>query len=260
MQRVKGKVALIAGGAGGIGGAIALRLAENGARVVLADASENGLEESAARIAAMTNERPTVCPHDVASEGSWRRVMDMVGRTGDPLDIVVNSAGIFSTVGQPFDAISFAEWRKILAVNLDGVFLGTRFGVEAMKQGRGGAIINIASTASYIGTKAGAAYGASKAGVRGLTVQAAISCARHGYKIRINSISPGYVWTPAIESKLVAEVGNLEEARKIAASRNPLGLVAEPDDVAWAAVYLASNEARMITAFDLVIDGGMLHT
>lgn len=260
MQRVKGKVALIAGGAGGIGGAIALRLAENGARVLLADSSEPGLEESAKRIAASASERPALFKLDVSCEESWQRVMNAIGQAGHTLDIVVNSAGIFSTVGQPFDAIPFAEWRKIISVNLDGVFLGTRFAVEAMKNQRSGSIINVASTASYIGTKAGAAYGASKSGVRGLTVQAAISCAKHGYNIRVNSISPGYVWTPAIESKLVAEVGNLEEARKIAASRNPLGIVAEPDDVAWAAVYLASNEARMITAFDLVIDGGMLHS
>ena len=258
MRRVEGKTALVTGAAGGIGGAIALRLAENGARIFLTDASETGLEEAAARIAAATGAESGVHTHDVSSEESWHLVMAAVGRACDKLDIVVNSAGIFNTIGQPFDAIPYAEWREIIAVNLDGAFLGTRCGVQAMKGTGGGSIINIASTASYLGTKAGAAYGASKGGIRALTVQAAISCANHRYDVRVNSISPGYVRTPAMEARLAAEYGSLEEGLKAAAARNPLGRVVDPDDVAWGAVYLASDESRMITAFDLVIDGGMV--
>ncbi|MDP6806042.1 MAG: SDR family oxidoreductase [Rhodospirillales bacterium] len=260
MGRVEGKVALVTGAAGGIGGAIALRLAENGARVILTDVSEGGLAETAARITAATGAHAATHKHDVSSEESWHLVMAAVGHACDKLDIVVNSAGIFNTIGQPFDAIPYDEWREIIAVNLDGAFLGTRSGVQAMKGTGGGSIINIASTASYLGTKAGAAYGASKGGIRALTVQAAISCANHRYDVRVNSISPGYVWTPAIESRLTAEYGSKEEGIRAAASRNPLGRVVDPDDVAWGAVYLASDESKMITAFDLVIDGGMLRS
>lgn len=257
MGRVEGKVALVTGGAGGIGGAIAQRLAENGARLVLTDRSRAGLDEMVSALAKRGVQDVLALEHDVASERDWQKVMEAVGRAHPRLDVAVNAAGIFSSKGQPFDAIPLEEWRRILTVNLEGTFLGTRFAVEAMKQTGGGAIVNIASTAAYLGTRAGAAYGASKAGVRALTVQAAVSCAAHGYNIRINSISPGYVLTPTMEAKMVADFGSREAGMTVAAGRNPLGRVAVPDDVAWAAVYLASEEARMINAFDLVIDGGM---
>jgi 3(or 17)beta-hydroxysteroid dehydrogenase len=256
MSRVKEKIALVTGVAGGIGGAIARRLAENGAYIVATDIKETGAE---ALLDGLGAAEAIFIRHDVAEEESWRRTMEAALKHFGRLDILVNSAGIFSDRGQPFDAITLEEWRRIMRVNLDGTFLGTRAGVEAMKD-RGGAIVNIASTAGHIGTKAGAAYGASKGGVCALTFQAAISCARHGYGIRINSISPGYVWTPAIEAQLVAELGDREAAQRLVASRNPLGRVAEPDDIAWAAVYLASDEARMVTATDLVIDGGMIRS
>jgi NAD(P)-dependent dehydrogenase (short-subunit alcohol dehydrogenase family) len=95
---------------------------------------------------------------------------------------------------------------------------------------------------------------------RALTFQAAISCGRHGYPVRVNSVSPRYIWTPAIEAQLLEDLGDRESARRLVASRNPLGGVAERDDVAWAVVYLSSDEARMVTAADLVIDGGMIRS
>ena len=259
MGRVEGKIAVVTGAAGGLGQAISRRLAENGATVVMTD-----IDEAAGDLAAAELRKDRVeasfSRHDVSDEASWTQVIDDAVRRHGKIDILVNSAGIFNRVGQPFDAITLEEWRRIMTVNLDGVFLGVRTGVAAMKKTNGGAIVNIASTASYIGTRAGGAYGASKGGVRILTVQAAYSCAKHGYNIRINSISPGYVWTPAIEAKVIQEFGSREAAEAAVASRNPLGRIAQPDDVAWAAVYLASDEARMVTAIDLVIDGGMLHS
>jgi NAD(P)-dependent dehydrogenase (short-subunit alcohol dehydrogenase family) len=258
MRRLEGKTALVSGGAGGIGGAIARRFVENGCTLVITDLNELEGEKAAADLRAAGGSA-TFIRHDVASEASWIEVIDSTMKIRGRLDILVNAAGIFPE--QPvnhIDEIALEEWRRIMAINLDGTFLGTRSAVRAMKKGAGGSIVNIASTAGHIGTRAGAAYGASKGGVRMLTVQAAISSARKGYNIRVNSISPGYIWTPKMESKLLAEFGTREEAQKVVAARNPLGRVAEPDDVAWAAIYLASDESRMVTATDLIIDGGML--
>ena len=259
MGRVQNKIAIVTGAAGGLGRAISRRLAENGAAVVMTDVDASAGTLAAAELQ-QAGFQATFLAHDVADEKSWDSMVADALRQHGKLDILVNSAGLFNRIGQPFDAITLEEWRRIMSVNLDGVFLGTRSAVAVMKDTGGGAIVNIASTASYIGTKAGAAYGASKGGVRILTVQAAHSCAKHGYDIRINSISPGYVWTPAIEAKVIEEFGSREAALEAVASRNPLHRIAQPDDVAWAVVYLASDEARMVTAIDLVIDGGMLHS
>jgi len=259
MQRLAGKVALVTGGAGGIGSRIVERMAECGAKVMATDIREETgrfLQERLLR----SEHIVAFAAHDVTREDSWVTAIGAVRDRFGKLDVLVNAAGTFAKISQPIDNIPFDEWRRVQSINLDSVFLGIRFGVEAMKATGGGSIINIASTAAFIGTRMGAAYGASKGGVRSLTKQAAISCARHGYNIRVNAISPGYIWTPDIEANLIAEHGNRDAALKLVASRNPLGLIGYPDDVAWAVIYLASDESRMVNAIDLVIDGGMLAT
>ena len=144
-----------------------------------------------------------------------------------------------------------------MSVNLDGVFLGTRAGVRAMKGSGGGSIINMGSVAAYIGTPGGAAYGGSKGGVRALTKQAAVACAKKGYNIRINAIHPSYVWTPLVEARATSVFGAAEGKAKIRAM-HPFNCLAEPLDIANLALFLASDESRLVNAADLIIDGALL--
>lgn len=252
MGRVSGKTALITGGGGGIGHAIALRLGQEGASIIITDLSVDLGEASVAALAA-EGVVARFFEHDVTNEASWDTVMANV----EKLDVLVNNAG---TAGPPPDCFGdtkFSEWKRILAVNLDGSFLGTRAGVRAMRGQASGAIVNIGSVAAYIGTPGGAPYGSSKGGVRSLTKQAAIACARKGYNIRINAIHPSYVWTPLVEARAVSLHG-AENAREATRNMHPFRCLAEPIDVANVVLFLASDEARMINAADLVVDGALL--
>jgi 3(or 17)beta-hydroxysteroid dehydrogenase len=252
MGRVAGKTALITGGGGGIGRAIAQRLGEEGARVVITDLAP---EQGAASMAALqaVGIEAAFHLHDVADEASWDAVMAGI----ETLDILVNNAGVAGPPPDCFGDTSLAEWKRILAVNLDGTFLGTRAGVRAMRHRGGGSIVNIGSVAAYIGTPGGAAYGGSKGGVRSLTKQAAVACARKGYNIRINTIHPSYVWTPLVEQRAVSLHG-AERAKAATRDMHPFKCLAEPIDVANVALFLASDEARMINAADIVMDGALL--
>jgi NAD(P)-dependent dehydrogenase (short-subunit alcohol dehydrogenase family) len=147
------------------------------------------------------------------------------------------------------------QWRWLMAINLDGVFLGTQHGIKAMKDGGGGSIVNLSSIDGIIGEADLAAYCASKGGVRTFTKAAALHCARAGYDIRVNSIHPGYVWTPQTESYLDA-LGTLEEERRKALERHPIGRLGVPEDIAHGVLYLASDDSRFVTGSELVIDGG----
>ena len=258
-MRVANKTALVTGGASGIGEAIARKLAAEGARVVIADLSD----EAGVRIAKEL-QAPGRAAHyahlDVASEGSWEALRPLFDERFAPLDIVVNCAGVLARKGHPFDEITFDEWRRVMAVNLDGVFLGTRFGVNVMKRWRRGSIVNIGSIAGTGASRGGAAYGASKGGVHNLTKQAAFSAAKSGHGIRVNSILPGYLWTPAMAPRAIAEHGSEEAARRALAGRHPLNQAVEVEDIAFAALYLASDESRMVTGTELVVDGGISAT
>jgi NAD(P)-dependent dehydrogenase (short-subunit alcohol dehydrogenase family) len=252
MGRLEGKTALITGGGGGIGRAIALRFGQEGARIVITD--RDGAQGQAS-VAALADAgvAVTFLEHDVADEASWDAVMAQISG----LDVLVNNAGVAGPPPDCFGDTLLSEWKRILAVNLDGTFLGTRAGVRAMREGVGGSIINMGSVAAYIGTPGGASYGGSKGGVRSLTKQAAVACARKGYNIRINTIHPSYVWTPLVEQRAVALHG---AARAKAATRemHPFNRLAEPVDVANVALFLASDESRMVNAADLVMDGALL--
>lgn len=154
------------------------------------------------------------------------------------------------------EEVSLEDWRKLLSVNLDGTFLGTQYGIKAMrKTGEGGSIINFSSIEGLIGDPNLPAYNASKGGVTLFTKSAALHCARNGYGIRVNSIHPAYIWTPMVENYLKAQ-DNPEEGKKMLESLHPVGHLGEPDDIGYGVVYLASDESKFMTGAELVIDGG----
>ncbi|MBN8841961.1 MAG: glucose 1-dehydrogenase [Sphingomonadales bacterium] len=251
MGRVAGKVALVTGAASGIGAAIAERLSEEGASVVLADINAEAGEALAAKLRGAG--RSAVYEQlDVTSEADWQRVVhDALGVFGG-LDILVNCAGV-ATGGQELLHHDFANWRRTLAINLDGVFLGLRHGGAAIVANGGGAIVNISSVASKAAVVRGAAYCASKAGVAQLTKVAALEWAPLG--VRVNSVHPGYVETPLVEA-LISQAPDAAAMRAVAISRHPIGRLGLPEEIANAVLFFASDEAGFATGAELLVDGG----
>jgi NAD(P)-dependent dehydrogenase (short-subunit alcohol dehydrogenase family) len=252
MKRVEGKVAVVTGGALGIGRACALLLAREGAGVVVTDIKEAEGMAVVDQIKS-TGGQALFIKHDVSSEEDWQKVIETTLQTFGRLDIMVNNAGIGKTTN--IEQATLQDWRFLMSINLDGVFLGTRYAIEAMKKHNGGSIINVSSILGLVGDPQAASYTASKGGVRLLTKSAALYCARMGYNIRVNSVHPGYIMTPLIESVLQAS-GNAEAMLRHLESLHPVGHIGEPDDVAYGVLYLASDESKFVTGTELVIDGG----
>jgi 3(or 17)beta-hydroxysteroid dehydrogenase len=187
----------------------------------------------------------------VSKEEDWGKVVDDTLAAFGRLDVVVNNAGI--AIPGNVEEATFADWRKLMSINLDGVFLGVKHGIRGIKKGeRGGSIINLSSIEGLVGDPNLAAYNASKGGVRLLTKSAALHCAKTGTGIRVNSIHPGYVWTPMVEKG----PDDAEARRKALIALHPVGHLGQPEDIGWGVVYLASDEAKFITGSELVIDGG----
>lgn len=201
---------------------------------------------------------------DVRSEGDWQRVLAEVVKLHGCIDILVNNAGITGFVPdmgpQDPEHASLEAWRSVHATNLDGVFLGCKHAIAAMKPpgGRGGSIVNISSRSGLVGISRASAYASSKAGVRNHTKSVALYCAEMGYAIRCNSIHPGPILTPMWDPML----GDTDESRAAAiagfAAEVPLGRMGSPQDVALMALYLASEESAYVTGAEFVIDGGIL--
>ncbi len=254
--RVAGKVALVTGAASGIGAACARLLAREGAKVVLADLQH----EAAARLAGELDpagDRTLCIHHDVANEKSWvglmAQIMSRVGR----LDIAVNCAGVGAGPRVSPHEETLEHWRAVTSVNLDGVFLGTKHALAAMLLGDPvrGSIINISSVLGLVGRAGLEAYSASKGGVRLYTKSVALSCAEDGLDVRVNSVHPGFIDTPLLQSGLT-RFNDLEEARRLYDKLQPVGHLGEPDDIAYGVLYLASDESKFVTGSELVIDGG----
>lgn len=255
MDRLKGKVALITGGASGLGKQSALRMIEEGARVVITDINAELGEATANEIGGDI----LFLDHDVTHEAGWQAVIEVVLTRHGRLDVLLNGAGI-GTMGN-VEETSFEDWQRVQSVNSDGVFLGCKYGVATIKQtsreeGAGGSIVNISSVAGLIGGHNLAAYNASKGAVRLLTKSVALHCARQGYNIRCNSVHPTFIDTPMVQ----AMYQNAPDPDKMKAKLErqiPLGHLGEPDDIAWGIVYLASEESKFMTGTEFVVDGGI---
>lgn len=250
MGRVEGKIALVTGGAVGLGEAMVRLLAREGAAVIVADIQDAEGE-------AVANSLPGALylHHDVSQEEDWQRVVKTVRDKFGGLDVVVNNAGV--GVGGPPEEQTLEQWRWLMSINLDGVMLGTKHAILTMKQNPkpGGSIINLSSIEGIVGDPNLGAYNASKGAVRLYTKSVALYCARERLNIRVNSVHPGYIWTPMVENYL-AQHGDVAEGRKALDAMHPIGHVGEPDDIAYGVLYLASDESKFMTGAELVIDGG----
>ena len=255
MNKLKNKIAIVTGGASGIGKAIALRLAREGARVIITDFQEDLGRESA---------KEAVCdflPQDVTNEEQWSNVIRWVKKRYGALDVLVNNAGVLGPMNKASpENTQLLDWRKIFAVNVEGVFLGCHAAIPLLKESGGGSIINISSIAGLVASPYATAYGASKAAVRHLTKSIAQHCAETHSRIRCNSVHPGIVLTPMTESSYgaMAKEQCIDKEYFLNKIRSyiPQGEFIQPQDIASAVLYLASDDARYVTGTKLIVDGG----
>ncbi|GBR46708.1 3-beta hydroxysteroid dehydrogenase [Acetobacter pomorum] len=249
MARVAGKVAIVSGAANGIGKATAQLLAKEGAKVVIGDLKEEDGQKAVAEIKNAGGEA-TFVKLNVTDEAEWKAAIAQTLKLYGRLDIAVNNAGI--AYSGSVESTPLEEWRRVQSINLDGVFLGTQVAIEAMKKSGGGSIVNLSSIEGLVGDPTLAAYNASKGGVRLFTKSAALHCAKSGYKIRVNSVHPGYIWTPMVAGLTKEDAA----ARQKLVDLHPIGHLGEPNDIAYGILYLASDESKFVTGSELVIDGG----
>jgi NAD(P)-dependent dehydrogenase (short-subunit alcohol dehydrogenase family) len=252
MNRVQGKTCIVTGGAAGIGHACVLRLAEEGAAIAIFDR----LDEPGQALADGINHEGGNARYwhvDVAREADVARAIDEVADHFGSVDVLVNNAGI-SGSSKLTHEITEAEWDLVQAVNVKGVLFCAKHAIPHMKRAGGGSIINLSSIYGLVGAPDVPAYHASKGAVRLMSKTDAMIYAPD--RIRVNSVHPGYIWTPMVEQQLQAGGGDPEAAREAVGRLHPLGHMGEADDIAWGVVYLASDESKFVTGAELVIDGG----
>jgi len=241
MNNLTGKTVLVTGGARGIGAEVARRAVEAGANVVVTDV----LEDEGKSLAAELGERARFMRHDVTSEEDWSGVAAFATAEFGGIDGLVNNAGI--STGQPLETETVEHFRKVLDINLTGVFIGMKTAINAMKDNGGGSIVNISSAAGLMGLALTGSYGASKWGVRGLTKLAAVE--QGTAKIRVNSVHPGMTYTP-----MTAQLGIQQGDGGY--PNTPMGRVGEADEIAKAVVFLLSDDSSYVTGAELAVDGG----
>lgn len=245
MGRVNGKVAIVTGAARGMGAAHARRLVEEGAKVLLTDI----LDREGETVARALGANARYLHHDVSREEDWKHVVAEAEAAFGPVSVLVNNAAIYTAL-VPIEQVEFADFRRVIEVNLYSVFLGMKAVIPSMRRAGGGSIINISSAAGLIGAPCHAAYGASKFAVRGITKSAAIDVSGDG--IRVNSVHPGFIQTPMIAGAVPTE-NNAEFIK----GTSPLGRIAKPEEISNLVLYLASNESGFSTGAEFVADGGM---
>lgn len=254
--RVAGKLALVTGAAQGLGAAHSRRLAEEGARVLCTDINGAGADQTAASInAALGDGTAFALQHDVTDPQTWERAVDAARDQLGGLNVLVNNAGI--GVAGNIETCSFEDWQRCFAINVDSIFHGCQKALPLMRKHAPGSIINISSIAGLIASEAMPAYNASKAAVWMLTKSIALHCAKHDMQIRCNSVHPAFVDTPILDG-----IGKKTGTQRPVlldklAQQIPLKFVGDPDDIANAVVYLASEESRFMTGSEIKLDGGI---
>lgn len=257
MGRVDGKIAIISGGASGIGKGCAELLAAEGAVVVVTDVQQKLGEETAQNIVA-NGGKASFLRHDVTVEADWQAVIQQVVADHGGLDVLVNNAGI--GINSSIVDMALSDWQRQQAINLDGVFLGVKHSIPAMRDSGGGSIINMSSVAGLKGQANLAAYNATKGGVRLFTKGVALECAQQRWDVRVNSVHPGIIDTPIWETAAPTELTQGEngiDIQAVAEMAVPGGKPGYPRDIANGVLFLASDDSSYITGTELVIDGGL---
>jgi len=252
MARMAGKVVIITGGASGIGAAAARVFAREGGTIILTDVQDSKGEGVAAEVKGRYRH------HDVASEAEWIALTDSVRSEFGRLDVVVNNAGVF--IGGTIEETTDEIWDKVLGVNLKGLMWGCKHAIRVMKDNPGGpkgSIVNISSITGYVGLASGAAYSASKGGVRLLTKAVAVHAARTYRTIRCNSVHPGVIDTPMNQAAFDA-TPDPEAMRAAFSAIQPNGRMTTPEEIADACLFLASDEASSVNGAEILVDGGWL--
>ncbi len=252
--RVAGKGALVTGAASGIGAATSHLLAREGALVAVTDINGDGANRTAQEINRDYPGQARAFTHDVTSQSDWQAVLAEASDWANGLSILVNNAGIgrFGTIEDE----TLEGWQQVQSVNSDSVFLGCKLAMPYLRRAAPSSIVNISSSAAYVGRPNIAAYNASKAAVWMLTKSVALHCAKRGDDIRCNSVHPGYIRTPILDPILESSPDPAIVERNIK-REIPMGRLADPQDVAYAVLYLASDESRYVTGAELKVDGGM---
>lgn len=255
MDRLKDKIVVVTGAAQGLGAAIAERLVEEGGVVVITDIDQLQGDLTARRLGA------EFFHHDVTRDADWNNLKEGIESRYGTLDVLVNNAGVADSAHSR-DGLSriMQDWKRVYAVNVEGVVLGCQFAIEMMSRTGSGSIINMSSIAALNPTPFLYAYGASKAAITQYTTSIALHCASAGYKIRCNSVHPGQVRTP-MHNELIASVAeengiSIQEATDSFLAKIPFGEFQEPRDIADAVLFLASDESRFVTGTRIIVDGG----